>query len=61
MRIMQINEASTPAPNNGEKIYLDGQETTLMGLNEARQNKQVRIVLVEGTTNQYKTLQKLVD
>ena len=58
---MQINEANTTPANNVDKIYLDGQEITLMGLNEARQNKAVRIVLVEGTTNQYKTLQKLND
>lgn len=46
---------------NTQKYYLDGQETTLVEIEEARRKPGVKIVLTEGTTNQYKTLTRLYD
>lgn len=50
-----VNESNTTI----NKIYLDGKEITLMELQEARKKPNVKIKLVEGTTNQYKTLERL--
>ena len=54
----QVNAASTAS---AQKYYLDGSEITLMALQEKRQDPKVKIVLVEGTTNQYKTKTRLYD
>lgn len=42
-----------------EQIKLDGKEVTVEELNEAKKQPGVKIVLVEGTTNEYKTLHLL--
>lgn len=44
-----------------DTYILDGKEVTLLELQEAQKNPAVKIILVEGTTNQYKTLQRLYD
>ncbi len=44
-----------------EKYLLDGKEVTLLELQEAQKDPKVKIILIEGTTNQYKTLQRLYD
>ena len=46
---------------DAEKYLLDGKEVTLLELQEAQKNPTTKIVLIEGTTNQYKTLQRLYD
>lgn len=61
---MEIQEqVSTALTQNAsaQKYYLDGSEITLMALQEKRQDPKVKIVLVEGTTNQYKTKTRLYD
>ena len=59
---MEIQEQVSAAPTtSAQKYYLDGSEITLMALQEKRQDPKVKIVLVEGTTNQYKTKTRLYD
>lgn len=59
---MEIQEQVNAAPTvSAQKYYLDGSEITLMALQEKRQDPKVKIVLVEGTTNQYKTKTRLYD
>ena len=59
---MEIQEHVNAAPTaSAQKYYLDGSEITLMALQEKRQDPKVKIVLVEGTTNQYKTKTRLYD
>lgn len=59
---MEIQEQVNAAPTaSAQKYYLDGAEITLMALQEKRQDPKVKIVLVEGTTNQYKTKTRLYD
>lgn len=61
---MEIQEQVSTAPTqtaSAQKYYLDGSEITLMALQEKRQDPKVKIVLVEGTTNQYKTKTRLYD
>lgn len=55
---MEIKE-TTNIENNLDKIYLDGKEITLIELQTARQNPNVKISLKEGSTNQYVTKQRL--
>lgn len=52
------NENANTAPNVQE-ILLDGKPVTQMELREAQNKPGQRIKLVEGTSNQYKTLQRL--
>lgn len=61
--IMEIVENTQVKPSNDsiQKYYLDGKETTLVEIEQARRKPNVKIILTEGTTNQYKTLQKLYD
>lgn len=61
---MEIQEQVSTEPTQTasvQKYYLDGSEITLMDLQEKRQDPKVKIVLVEGTTNQYKTKTRLYD
>ena len=59
---MEIQEQVNAAPTaSAQKYYLDGSEITLMALPEKRQDPKVKVVLVEGTTNQYKTKTRLYD
>lgn len=60
---MEIVENTQVKPSNDsvQKYYLDGKETTLVEIEQARRKPNVKIILTEGTTNQYKTLQKLYD
>lgn len=61
---MEIQEQVSIPPTqttSAQKYYLDGSEITLMALQEKRQDPKVKIVLVEGTTNQYKTKTRLYD
>ena len=59
---MEIQEQVGAVPTaSAQKYYLDGSEITLMALQEKRQDPKVKIVLVEGTTNQYKTKTRLYD
>lgn len=58
---MEIQEAVDTTPKTCDKYYLDGKEVTLVELEEAKRTKNVKIVLEEGSTNKYKTLQKLYD
>lgn len=55
---MEIKE-TVNVENKLDKIYLDGKEITLIELQTARQNPNVKISLKEGSTNQYVTKQRL--
>ena len=58
---MEIKEAIGEAPKTCDKYYLDGQEITLIELEEKKRDPKVKVVLEEGSTNQYKTKQRLYD
>lgn len=57
----QVKPSNDSVQNSVQKYYLDGKETTLVEIEQARRKPNVKIILTEGTTNQYKTLQKLYD
>jgi hypothetical protein len=54
--VVNNENANTP---NVQEIFLDGKVITQMELREAQNKPGQRIKLVEGTSNQYKTLQRL--